>query len=175
MNSTSKNIPQKRYTTNAENFDLSALIELLPGYTISNTEILYHGSTVAQIFEQDNFYNIFLEELGIHWNEVLSTKPAPDHSIFVVSKRTVFIIEYLVNHLASSVDVCLQEAGFKKKQYQKLMFRANIEVEYIYLLGDWFKQPRYRDVLNYIIDVGCHSYFEYLPLSRLGLPVPPTE
>ena len=61
---------------------------------------------------------------------------------------------------------------FKKKQYQKLLFRANIEVEYIYLLGDWFKHPSYKDVLDYIISVGCHFYFEYIPLEKLGLPVP---
>jgi len=29
-----------------------------------------------------------------------------------------------------------------------------------------------KDVLDYIISVGCQYYFSYLPLQKLGLPVP---
>ena len=59
----------------------------------------------------------------------------------------------------------------KKKQYKKIFSRLNIEVEYIYLLSDWFKKPEYKDVLDYIISVGCGYYFNYIPLYKLGLPV----
>lgn len=30
---------------------------------------------------------------------------------------------------------------------------------------------KYKDVLDYIISVGCGYYFNYIPLSALGLPV----
>jgi len=53
-----------------------------------------------------------------------------------------------------------------------LLSPLNIEVEYIYILSDWFKNPRYKDVLDYIHSVGCDYYFNYIPLKRLGLPVP---
>jgi hypothetical protein len=39
------------------------------------------------------------------------------------------------------------------------------------LLSDWFKAPAYKDVLDYIISVGCSYYFSYIPLQKLGLPV----
>ena len=52
------------------------------------------------------------------------------------------------------------------------MSHANIDVQYMYLLSDWFKQSKYKDVLDYIISVGCEYYFEYIPLQKLGLPVP---
>ena len=29
-----------------------------------------------------------------------------------------------------------------------------------------------KDVLDYIISVRCHYYFSYIPLEKLGLPVP---
>ena len=61
----------------------------------------------------------------------------------------------------------------EKKQYKKLMSAANIDVEYIYLLDNWFRKEQYADVLDYIHYVGCDYYFEYIPLTRLGLPVPP--
>ena len=35
--------------------------------------------------------------------------------------------------------ICLSPSKAWKKQYQKLLSRANIEVEYVYLLSEWFK------------------------------------
>ena len=77
--------------------------------------------------------------------------------------------------VGGSVDEKLQTCDFKRKQYQKLMSQVNIDVEYIYLLSDWFKNPKYKDVLDYIISMRCHYYFEYIPLTKLGLPVPPNH
>ena len=74
--------------------------------------------------------------------------------------------------VAGSVDEKLQTCDFKKKQYQKLLSRLNIEVEYVYILSNWFKKPEYKDVLNYILSVNCQYYFEYIPLEKLGLPIP---
>ena len=71
-----------------------------------------------------------------------------------------------------SVNEKLQTCDFKKKQYRKLMAQLNIEVEYIYILSDWFKKPEYKDTLDYIISVGCQYYFHYLPLQKLGFPMP---
>ena len=47
-----------------------------------------------------------------------------------------------------------------------------MEVEYIYILDEWFKHPKYKDVLDYVISVGCQYYFNYIPLQKLGLPIP---
>ena len=60
---------------------------------------------------------------------------------------------------------------FKKKQYKRLLAPLNFEVEYIYILTDWFKKSEYKDVLTYIHSVGCDYYFNYIPLQRLGLPI----
>ena len=75
--------------------------------------------------------------------------------------------------MEGSVDEKLQTCDFKKKQYKKLMAPANIDVKYIYLLDNWFKNEKYKDVLDYIHSVDCEYYFEYIPLAKLGLPVPP--
>jgi len=114
----------------------------------------------------------FLEELKIDWEEIISKKLLPDDSIYVIIKNTLYIIECKIQKLASLVYRKLQTCNFKKKQYQKLFSRANIEVEYIYLLSDWFKKPGYKDVLDYVISVRCSYYFNYIPLEKLGLPMP---
>jgi len=71
-----------------------------------------------------------------------------------------------------SVDEKLQTCDFKKKQYRKLVASLNIEEEFIYILSDWFKKSEYKDTPDYVIVVGCQYYFNYLPLQKLGLPVP---
>ncbi len=35
---------------------------------------------------------------------------------------------------------------------------------------DWFKDPSYKDVLDYINSVNCHYKFNELPLAWHGLP-----
>ena len=105
--------------------------------------------------------------------KLLEFSKSPDDSIYVVINNTLFIIECKYQQVAGSVDEKLQTCDFKRKQYQKLMAQLNVDVEYIYLLSSWFKDSKYKDVLDYIISVNCHYYFEYIPLTKLGLPVPP--
>ncbi len=151
--------------------DLATFLSQQPGYQIDADKVLYDGEEVARIFKKHSFYN-FLEEFGIDWRRIISKRLLPDNSIYVIINNTLFIIECKFQQVAGSVDEKLQTCDFKKKQYQKLMAQANIEVEYVYLLSDWFRKPEYKDVLDYIISVRCQYYFEYIPLQKLGLPVP---
>ena len=151
--------------------DLITFLATQNGYTVNGNEIYYKNEFVAKTFKKHKFYD-FIEELGINWEEIISKRLLPDDSVFVIVNNTLFVIECKFQQVAGSVDEKLQTCDFKKKQYQKLLSRANIEVEYIYLLSDWFKKKEYKDVLDYIINVGCYFYFEYIPLERLGLPVP---
>lgn len=98
-----------------------------------------------------------------------------EEAINVLVNNTLFIVEMKFQKVAGKVDEKLQTCDFKKKQYKKLMAPLNIDVEYIYILDDWFRKPEYRDVLDYVISMGCQYYFQYLPLQKLGLPVPTTK
>lgn len=151
--------------------ELSAFLNSQIGYNVEDGNVYFNNELVGRIFKKYSFYK-FLEELKIDWKSLISKRLLPDDSIFVIIANTLFIIECKFQQVAGSVDEKLQTCDFKKKQYQKLLSRANIEVEYIYLLSDWFRKPEYKDVLDYIISVNCHYYFEYIPLTRLGLPVP---
>ncbi|MDL0088286.1 PD-(D/E)XK nuclease superfamily protein [Campylobacter gastrosuis] len=151
--------------------DLATFLNSQNGYFVDkNSQVFFNDELVAQIFKKYKFYD-FLESKGVEWEGVISKRLLPDDSIYVIVNNTFFIIECKFQKVAGSVDEKLQTCDFKKKQYQKLLSRLNMEVEYIYLLSDWFKKPEYRDVLNYIISVGCRYYFEYIPLQILGLPI----
>lgn len=152
--------------------DLATFLKSQKGYAIDKDEVYYNGEMIARIYKKRGFER-FLKELGIDWETIISKPLYPDDSIYVIINNTMFIIECKSQQVAGSVDEKLQTCDFKKKEYQKLMSQANIEVEYIYLLNNWFRNPKYKDVLDYIISVRCQYYFEYIPLAKLGLPVPP--
>lgn len=152
--------------------DLAAFLSNQNGYFVDKEKkVFYKRKQVAQIFKKYEFYK-FLKKLNINWEEIVSKRIVPDDAIYVLVNNTFFIIECKSQQVSGSVDEKLQTCDFKKKQYQKLLYRANIEVEYIYILDSWFKKPEYKDVLDYIISVGCQFYFEYIPLYKLGLPIP---
>jgi len=153
--------------------DLSVFLGNQPHYRVIGYDVFYDDEKVAEVYKKHKFYSVFLKKLGIVWERFISKQLLPDDSIFVLLNNTLFIIECKHQQIAGSVDEKLQTCDFKKKQYKKLMSSANIDVEYIYLLDDWFRDEKYRDVLNYIHSVDCDYYFEYIPLHRLGLPVPP--
>ena len=154
--------------------DLPTYLSQQPGYDVSGSKVYYKGELVAHVFKKQGFYK-FLEEKGIVWSDHISRQLYPDNCIYVIINNTLFIIEVKHQSTEGSVDEKLQTCDFKRKQYKKLLSRLNIEVEYVYILNDWFKQPRYKDVLDYIISVNCQYYFGYIPLYKLGLPVPKQE
>ena len=151
--------------------DLSTFIAEQKDYTVNGSEVLYNGECVAYIFKKYDFYR-YLKTKGVDWRKHISRQLLTDNAIYVIVNNTMFILEVKTQQKSGSVDEKLQTCDFKKKQYQKLLFQLNMEVEYIYVLDEWFKQSKYKDVLDYIISVGCQYYFNYIPLQKLGLPVP---
>lgn len=151
--------------------DILKLLKSKEGYKVVKNIVYYDGQEVAKSFKKNSLYK-FLESNGVDYKKILSKKLLPDEAIYVIVNNTLFIIEVRFQKVAGSVDEKLQTCDFKRKQYAKLMAPMNIEVEYIYILSDWFRNPVYKDVLDYIVSVGCQYYFEYLPLQKLGLPVP---
>jgi hypothetical protein len=134
-------------------------------------DIYFEDKFVASAFKQHALY-IYLESQKIDWKQILSKKLLPDDAIYVIKENTLFIIEIKYQEVPGSVDEKLQTCGFKLRQYKKLFAPLNYEVEYIYVLNEWFRDPKYKDTLDFIIDMNCKYYFDYLPLHKIGLPVP---
>src|SRR3989339_605043 len=151
--------------------DILNLLRSKKSYKVKGNIIYYQDKEVARSFKKNALYK-FLESKKVDYKKIISKKLLPDEAIYVIVNNTLFIIEVKFQKVAGSVDEKLQTCDFKRKQYAKLMAPLNIEVEYIYILSDWFRHQSYKDVCDYIISVGCQYYFKYLPLQKLGLPVP---
>ena len=155
--------------------DLLDLISATKDYEVATSAIgkviLFKKLEVAKCYRKHDLYR-FLELNNVEWKSLISKKLLPDDALYVLHNNTLFVIEVKFQNVAGSVDEKLQTYDFKRKQYMKLMAQLNVEVEYIYVLSDWFRNPVYKDVLDYIISVNCQYYFGYLPLHKLGLPIP---
>lgn len=151
--------------------DLALFLNEQKGYAVDGTKVFFNGELVARIFKKHKLY-AFLKENGVDWTKHISKKLLPDNCIYVIVNNTAFILEVKHQEKDGSTDEKLQTCDFKKKQYIKLFSELNYRVEYCYVLDAWFKKPSYKDVLDYIISVGCKYYFDYIPLQELGLPVP---
>ncbi|MBE7414198.1 MAG: hypothetical protein HS130_02765 [Deltaproteobacteria bacterium] len=155
--------------------DFQDLLKAVPGYALKKIShkaglgVFFEDTLVARCFRKQDFYK-FLEEENINWQQMLSKRLLPDDALLVIVRETLFIIEVKYQQVAGSVDEKLQTCDFKRKQYLKLVAPLGIKVEYVYVLNDWFKQPSYKDVLEYVHSVNCHYKFNELPLSWLGLP-----
>jgi hypothetical protein len=147
------------------------IIKKTKGGLITNANILYENKLIARCFKKAGFYELLREE-GVDYKTIISKRLEPDQALYVIVNNTLFIIEIKFQTVAGSVDEKLQTCDFKKKQYIKLMSQLNIEVEYIYILNNWFKKPEYKDVLDYVISANCQYYFQYIPLQKLNLPNP---
>lgn len=152
--------------------DLRELFGKLKNYSVVENELLFKGKVVAKLFKKNDLYAKFLKGFEVKWKERISKRLLPDETIFVLVNNTLFIIEMKFQKVTGSVDEKLQTCDFKKKQYQKLLSGTGVKVNYCYILNDWFKDPTYKDTLDYVESVGCKYFFETLPFEYLGLPQP---
>ena len=147
-----------------EKVDLIDILQGISGYDVkrsdnnAGSEVFFNGKLVARAFKKHDFY-LFLDENSINWKNIISKKLLPDDALLVIVRETLFIIEIKYQQVAGSVDEKLQTCDFKRKQYLKLVQSLDLKVEYVYVLNDWFKDPSYKDVLNYINSVNCHYKF----------------
>lgn len=145
---------------------LQALIKH-PNCTVMGNQVFRDGEIVAHYYEKHNLYKAFLEPSGIDYKKILSKKILPDGALLV--GKTMYVIEKKYQAGSGSVDEKLQTCDFKKKQYIKLFTPLDINVEYYYVLNDWFDKPEYDDVFEYIKSVGCKYFIEELPFNEIGL------
>ena len=159
-----------------EKVDYLYYLSKIDGYSIvekdDNTEIYYNGKFLGLSIKKGQIYK-YLEKEKVDWKNIISKKLLPDEAILNIDYKTLYIIEIKHQETEGSVDEKLQTCDFKRKQFQKLMSPLEIKVEYIYILNDWFRKDRYKDVKEYIKQVGCKFYFNSINPEDLNLPNSP--
>lgn len=150
--------------------DISLAISAVPGYIVDGDNIYFNNEKIAVLYGKNKIYKNLLESKGVKYKDLISKKLLPDEAIYNIKENKMYIIEMKFQQVSGSVDEKLQSCDFKKKQYLKILNSIGVEVEYGYILSDWFRKTEYVDVLNYIESVGCFYYFSKIPFDFLKLP-----
>lgn len=148
---------------------LSDAIDRIPGMGVIENRVFSNGKEIGMLCGKHDLYKHLLKPYGVNDREITSKRLLPDEAFYNYTNETVYIFEKKFQINAGSVDEKLQTCSFKKKQYEKLFNRLGIEVEYIYILNDWFDTKQYRDVYEYILSVGCHYFFNEIPMNMIGI------
>lgn len=98
-----------------------------------------------------------LEKQNIDWSSLISRKLLPDEAYFNPITKEFSIYEKKYQRVEGSADEKPQTCGFKIWQFRKLGKAIGASrTTYTYLLSDWFSQPKYKDMLDYIRSIdGC--------------------
>lgn len=145
------------------------IFEKTRGFHVNEKKIYKGGKLLAESYPKNSFYK-FLESKNINFEKILSGRIIPDDTLLVLKTKTFFIFEKKFQEVSGSTDEKLQTAQFKILQYRKLLEPLGYKVMFVYLLNNWFKQQKYKDVLNYIRTIeGCNYFFEDIPLNYLGV------
>jgi hypothetical protein len=82
----------------------------------------------------------------------------------------LWVIDMRFSCTTQGAEDALDACAYTKKRYERIASPLGLRVEYVYVLGEWFKKPAYRDTLDYILSMNCHYHFGGIPLAWLGLP-----
>lgn len=141
----------------------------LAGYKVENHEVYYNDEKIGLSVPKYSFYSHFLEQKKIIYTNYISKQWLPDECFVNDKSNCVYIIEKKFQKCIGSVDEKIPNCHFKKSIYEKLCTLIEYKVQFIYLFNDWFKAPKYKDMLEYVSSVGCRYYFNEIPLAALGL------
>lgn len=139
------------------------------GFEVINCEVYDGRQLIGVSVPQNKIYTNFLEGEGIDYRDYNSKKWHPDECFVNFQNRTAYIIEKKFQNAPGSVDEKLPGCHFKRGEYEKLFNPLGIDVVFIYVFNDWFRDPRYRDTLEYIENMGCFYFYNEIPLDFLGL------
>jgi hypothetical protein len=138
------------------------------GFDVEKFKVSKGGEIIGDLVGQSRLYK-FLEDKDVDWSKRISSRLKPDEALYSIKAKKLTIIEKKWQQVTGSVDEKLQTSGFKLQQYRKLVDGLGIEVQFVYLLSDFFAAPRYADVLAYIRASGADYHFKSIPLELLDL------
>jgi hypothetical protein len=132
-------------------------------------QVLYINMVDTNIYyrPKNHFYTYIKEKHNIDPNTILSSKLLIDDILINENSKKIYFLEKKFQNCHGSVDEKLQTIHFKQRQLRKLIQSIGYELEYIYVVNDWFKKDKYKDVIEYIQEVGGQLYFEHIPELKL--------
>lgn len=123
------------------------------------------------IFYKRGLYQYFFVPRGVNYQDYFSARLEPDTAIYSETANTLTIIEKKQQSKGGSVAEKLQTCHFKRKYYETLCSEIDVEVDLVWVLGEYFKKNKdsLLSVFNYMNENGSRYFFDSVPVSELRL------
>lgn len=158
---------------NGEKFERSlSLLESLKsaGYVVTGEGYItknHKSYKDGVLLKHSKLHKFLLEKFGRRAKDILSHNLNPDEC--VICDNIVYIIEIKNQNSHGSVDEKIQTAPYKLDYYNKLFDGLGFDdIKFIYVMNDFFKQPRYRSIFEYFDENGIIYFFNEIPLDQIG-------
>lgn len=107
---------------------------------------------------KNNLYK-YMKEHNIDWTSVISRKLLPDEAYWDEQNKVLTVYEKKYQQTEGSADEKPQTCGFKIWEFSKIGKLLGAKtVTYTYILSDWFRAEKYKDMLEYIRTVPNCDY-----------------
>lgn len=122
----------------------------------------YKEEKKHRVFDFDGIKRIQVEKkclqgyLASEFNQ-MEKSLQPDEAFIDTEKKRIYILEKKFQQTAGSVDEKIQTGLFKRELYEQLY--PSYEIEYAYVLSDWFKADKYLPEMRFNKKYGIRVFF----------------
>ena len=156
---------------------LSELLNNHPSFEVKNDLVYFQQKEVGLIVSQNKLYK-WLDEVNPNWKNLTNKTLNPDEALINKTNNTLYIIEKKYQETEGSVDEKLQTFHFKIWFYEKVTKNLNINIDFAYLLSDWFFEEKYsqgwrkgtlkyQEILDYLDLNNINVFRKEIPLDYL--------
>lgn len=134
-----------------------------------NNEVYKNDTLIGLYCPKHSFYKKFLKVNGINWENRISSKLLPDIVFVNFQKKIIYFGDDKFQKGPGSADEKIQTPHYKHFVLSELCADMGYEIDYFYLLNDWFLQKKYDTNKKYLDRYGFKYYFNEIPLEHVGL------
>ena len=156
---------------------LSDLLDKHPSFYVDVNKVYFNNDEVGLIVSQNKLYR-WLDEVNPNWKNLTNKTLNPDEALLNKTNNTLYIIEKKYQETEGSVDEKLQTFHFKIWFYEKITKDLKINIDFAYLLSDWFFEKKYtqcwregtlkyQEILDYLDLNNINVFRKEIPLDYL--------
>lgn len=118
----------------------------------------------TMFFAQTKFCSEMSRRLGYNIiGSLWSKEIRPDECLII--DNHIYIVEKKFQQTQGSTDEKPCGVAFKRHQFDKLSNALGMKISYCYLFNDFFKHPKYKDMLDFIEYYNCKYFFNEIPIE----------
>ena len=151
-----------------EKMNLLTALENVDGVVVNkNNEVFKNGTLIGLYCPKHSFYKKFLKPKGINWKDKISKQLLPDIVFVNYKTNTIYFGDDKFQKGPGSADEKIETAHFKHFLLTTLCEDLGYDIDYFYLLSDWFLKEKYDTVKKYLNKEGFKYYFNEFPIEHI--------